>query len=99
MSLRHTVLIRFTDDATEEQVASLATGLDGLPGQIDQVRDYEHGRDAGVREGTWDYAVVAKFDSAADFTDYLRHPAHVKVVRELLEPISAERTSVQFHLG
>jgi hypothetical protein len=98
MSLRHCVLIRFTDDATDGQIAALAAGLDALPREIEQVRAYEHGRDAGVREGTWDYGVVARFDSAEDFTTYLQHPAHVAVVRDLLTPISAERTSVQFPL-
>lgn len=96
MSLRHIVLIRFTDDATRDQVAALSAGLDGLAEEIEQVRHYEHGADAGVREGTWDYGLVAQFDSAEDFTAYLEHPAHVAVVKELLNPISAERTSVQF---
>jgi hypothetical protein len=95
MSLRHMVLIRFTEGTGDDQIAAFATGLDSLPGQIDQIRSYEHGRDAGIRPGSWDYGLVAEFDSPGDFLAYLEHPAHKAVVRDLLDPISAERTSVQ----
>lgn len=98
MSLRHIVLIRFTDAATEEQIEAVSVGLDSLPGKIGQIRSYEHGRDAGVRPATWDYGLVAEFDSAEDFTSYLQHPDHRALVADLLDPISAERASVQFPL-
>lgn len=97
MSLRHIVLIRFENDVTDEQVAAFARGLDGLPGAISQIRSYEHGRDAGIRSGSWDYGLIAEFDSPEDFTSYVNHPAHQQLVDELLNPISATRTSVQFH--
>lgn len=98
MSLRHIVLFRFTDDATDEQVSALAAGLDALPGKIEQIRSYEHGRDVGVRPSSWDYGLVAAFDSAEDFAAYLDHPDHLALVRDLLNPISAERASVQMPL-
>lgn len=95
MSLRHLVLIQFNETATDEKVAALASGLDSLPARIDQIRSYEHGPDAGVRAASWDYGLVAAFDSAEDFTTYLEHPDHQALVRDLLEPISATRASVQ----
>jgi hypothetical protein len=98
MSLRHIVLFRFADHATDEQIDALAAGLDALPGKIGQIRSYEHGRDAGLRQGSWDYGLVAVFDTAEDFAAYLDHPDHRGLVRELLDPISAERASVQFAL-
>lgn len=98
MSLRHIVLIRFTDVTTDEQIAAFSAGLDTLPAKIGQIRSYQHGRDADVRPGTWDYALVAEFASAEDFTAYLEHTDHRALVADLLDPISAERASVQFPL-
>lgn len=98
MSLRHIVLMHFDEDATDVQIAALATGLDSLPGKISQIRSYEHGRDMGVRPASWDYGLVAEFDSADDFTAYVDHPDHQALVRDLLEPITASRVSVQMPL-
>lgn len=98
MSLRHMVLIRFAEATSDEQIEAFSAGLDSLPGKINQIRSYEHGRDADVRPGTWDYGLVAKFDSAEDFVAYLEHPDHQALVADLLNPISAERTSVQIPL-
>lgn len=95
MGLRHIVLIRFNDDASDQQIAALAAGLDTLPGAIHQIRSYQHGRDADVRPGSWDYGLVAEFDSAADLAAYLDHADHRAVVNDLLDPISATRASVQ----
>lgn len=95
MSLRHIVLIQFNETASDEKVAAFAAGLDALPGRIAQIRSYEHGPDADVRSASWDYGLVATFDSAEDFTTYLEHPDHQALVRDLLEPISATRASVQ----
>jgi hypothetical protein len=101
MTIRHAVLFRFDDDATDEQIAALAAGLDTMPaatGAVD-VADYEHGRSLGLNPAGWDYAVVAEFASVEAFTTYRDHPAHRALIRELVEPITAERTSVQFDRG
>jgi hypothetical protein len=98
MALRHILVIRFTDDTTDEQVDEFAAALDGLPQAIPQIRSYRHGRDAGIRESSWDYGLVAEYDSADDFQTYLAHPAHQQIVQEILEPISAQRASVQMTL-
>lgn len=95
MTLRHIVLFRFNQEATDERIAALSTGLDSLPGAIEQIRSYSHGGDAGVRAGSWDYGVVAEFDSVEDFHTYREHPDHQALIRDLVEPITVERASVQ----
>ena len=96
MGVRHAVLFRFADGVTDEQVAALGEGLAGLPSRIAAIRDYRFGPDLGLASTTWDYAVVADFDSAEDFATYRDHPDHRVVVTELVEPICAERIAVQF---
>jgi hypothetical protein len=95
MTVRHIVLFRFTDSASDEQIAALSAGLDALPTAIAEIRSYIHGRDLGLRAGNWDYGVVAQFDSVEDFHVYREHPDHQALVRDLLDPISEERASVQ----
>jgi hypothetical protein len=96
VTIRHIVLIRFTEQTTDEQVDHLASGLNALPEAIPEIRAYWHGRDAGIRDSSWDYAITGNFDSPEDFRTYVDHPAHKALVTERLEPISEQRASVQF---
>ena len=50
----------------------------------------------GLREGNWDYAVVADFDDADGWRAYTAHPAHRQVLVELIEPVVGERAAAQF---
>jgi hypothetical protein len=93
---RHVVLIRLRADATDDQRRAILDGLRGLPAQIPEIRAYEVGADAGLREGNPGIGVVALFDDAGGWQAYLQHPAHVAVVRGAIEPVSTERISIQF---
>jgi hypothetical protein len=95
MSLRHVVLFRFAPETTPDQVAALSEGLSGLPLKIAEIRAYRHGPDAGISATSWDYALIADFDSAEKFQAYRDHPDHVRVIREIIDPMAAERVSVQ----
>ncbi len=94
--LRHVAIFTFASETTPAQVRALMDGLAQLPGQIPEIRDYHFGPDAGLRPGTADFAVVADFDDADAYRRYAEHPAHQELLTALLEPIAAERRSVQF---
>ncbi|WP_182907682.1 Dabb family protein [Microbispora sp. H13382] len=94
---RHVVLLKWTDDATEEQKAEVARRLRELPGVIPELRSYEVGPDAGINQGNFSFAVVADFDSAEDYIVYRDHPAHQDVLKECITPILASRAAVQYH--
>ena len=96
--LRHVVLFTFQDETTEAQKQAAADGLKALPGLIPEIRRYELGRDAGLAAGNHDFALVADFDSEADFRAYAEHPEHVKVVVELIKPVISGRVAVQYRL-
>lgn len=95
MPFRHIVMFKWVDDLDPSHVAVVSARLDTMPGLIDEVRGYRHGADAGVTEGNFDYAVVADFDSEADFLTYRNHPDHVQLIEEVITGRVAQRASVQ----
>jgi hypothetical protein len=98
MAIRHVVMFRFTDDATDEQRRALAAGLATMPaatGAIDDSR-YRHGPDLGINPTSWDYVVVADFATVDGYRTYRDHPDHQALIRDLVAPIVAERASLQY---
>lgn len=98
MTLRHMVLFRFTNEATDEQIAALHAGIASLPEAIPEIGTFHHGPDAKVNDTSWDYAVVGDFDSVEAYETYRDDPFHREVIRERIYPIVAERASVQLML-
>lgn len=96
--LRHVVLLKFVDEATQEQRQAVLDGLASLPPATPAIRSYVFGLDAGIAEGNYDIAVVADFDDAAGYQDYAVHPAHQQVVAERIRPILAARSAVQYEI-
>ena len=93
---RHVVLLKYRPDATVEQKAAVQEGLARLPAAIPLIRNYVYGPDAGVAEGNYDLAVVADFDSRADYLAYQAHPAHVDFMHRCVRPIMESRVAVQY---
>ena len=94
--LRHVALFRFKPETTDEQVEAAIVALSALPDQIDVLRKFRFGSDAGITEGAWDFAVVAVFDNADDYAAYRDDPAHVAMVQNYLAPLIAEAARIQF---
>lgn len=92
---RHCVMFRWKPDVGPEHTARVAAGLDELAG-MEVIRSYRHGADAGLREGNFDYAVVAEFEDVSAWRVYRDDPGHQKLIAELLAPYIAERAAVQF---
>jgi len=96
--LQHVVLFRWRDDITPEAMAAVESGLAGLPAAIPEIRSYRFGADAGIAAGTWDFGIVAGFDSADDWAVYRDHPQHQAFIAERIKPWAAERAAVQFEV-
>ncbi|MEU4720168.1 Dabb family protein [Nonomuraea dietziae] len=95
--IRHIVLLTWTDDATDEQKAAVAKHLGELPAVIPQLRRYDLGSDLGLAAaGNSDFAIIAEFDSVADYEVYRDHPQHHAVINEHIAPIKAGRAAIQF---
>lgn len=95
---RHVVMFRWNDTVDDAHVDAVATGLDRLPDEVPGIVSYQHGPDAGVNEGNYDYVVVGDFASADDYVVYRDHPAHRRFIDELIAGRVAERAAVQYEL-
>lgn len=96
--IRHIAMFTFEDDAPESTVAHLEEGLFLLAQTIEEISAYAYGADLGLREGTWDFAVVADFETPEDFRAYAEHPDHVAFIKERLTPILKNRAALQLEL-
>jgi hypothetical protein len=94
--VRHVAMFRWAEGTSESQVAELQAALAALPAAIPALRDYRVGSDAGLAPGNWDFVVVADVDDAGAWQAYIDHPAHQRVLVELLRPLVGERAAVQF---
>ncbi len=96
---RHVVTFRWNSSATPATLQALSEALATLPGAIPTIRDYRFGPDAGINEGNLDFAVVADFDDIDGYLLYRDHPAHTRIIAELIAPFIETRAAVQFDIG
>lgn len=99
MSFRHVVMFKWADGVGADHAEAVAAGLDGLPGAIDVIRGFRHGRDAGINDGNFDYVLVADFDSADGYVTYRDHPAHKAFVADFITGRVSHRHAVQYALS
>ena len=85
--LRHVVLFKFKDSATEEQVKQIERAFCALPNKVDTIYDFEWGTDVSVenRQQGFTHCFFVTFLSEDDRAKYIPHPAH-KAFGELLGP-------------
>jgi len=96
--IRHIALFKLKEDAPASASKSLEEGLFLLAQTIPQISSYEYGADLGLRQGNFDFAVVADFEDAEAFEAYVQHPDHQEFLKARLTPVLADRVSVQFEL-
>lgn len=93
--------LRKADNAEQEAADRelLRRGLDGmlalnLPGQLAM----NVGTDAGLREGSWDYAITNDWADAESYRGYDLDEEHNRLRREIFVVISAEVARAQFEI-
>jgi predicted NAD/FAD-binding protein len=92
----HVSCFRWVEGTGPDDVEAVTAALRSLPGAVAELRDYRFGPDADLAEGNHDYAVVATFDDRAGYLAYAGHPAHQRVLTEVVRPRLAARAAVQF---
>lgn len=98
MAFRHVVLLTLREDAPTGRAEEIVGALRGLVGEIDALRSYVVGVDAGISPGNATIAVVADTDDRAGWEAYRDHPAHRAIIEELISPVLASRAAVQHQL-
>jgi hypothetical protein len=95
MPFRHVVLLTLVPEVPPGQVEQIVAGMRALPSEIPELRSYVVGIDAGLSPGNATIAVVADTDDRAGWETYRDHPAHQRVISELISPVLAARVAVQ----
>ena len=93
--LRHVVLFRWNDGTEPAHVDRVEAELRAMLDRLDMVRAWTLGRDAGLREGNADMALVVDMDDADAFRRYSADAGHQQILNELILP-ACTRTGVQF---
>jgi len=97
--IRHIAMLTFVDGATDAQVRAVEDALATLPARLPLLLRYEIGPDLGVNPGNASFAVVADFATIDDYLAYRDDPEHQRIISELIRPILAVRTGVQYEIG
>lgn len=98
MPFRHVTMFRWAEHVDLDHVQRVRAAYDELGELASGLRHLTHGADVGVSEGTFDYLVVADFDSVADWRTYRDHPQHVLLVEELVNGHVAEQVAGQLQV-
>ncbi|MDP0491064.1 MAG: Dabb family protein [Verrucomicrobiota bacterium JB023] len=86
-AVRHVVLVKFKEDATEEQIAHIEAEFGKLEDKIETIRGYEWGPafngESGRTKG-YTHCFVVTFDDKEGLAAYGPHEEHQKFVKILL---------------
>lgn len=91
-------MIKYHRDVTGDQKQALLDGLAKMPVVMDFIRRYEFGADLGLSDGTYDFGLVADFDSVNDWRRYLDNPDHQILVHNLIRPIAEDVARLQIEI-
>jgi hypothetical protein len=84
--IKHVVLFKFKDGASEAKTSELIEGYKSLPGKIAVMQHFEWGRDVsveGLNEG-FTHCFITTFADASGRDAYIPHQAHQDYVKVLL---------------
>lgn len=94
--VQHVVLFRWKEGVGPVHVSAATKALATLPALIPQIKSYSFGPNLGINPGTYDFAVVAEFDSADDYLVYRDHPDHRAFIAAYTADFVSERAAIQF---
>jgi hypothetical protein len=94
--IRNVVVGRLKPEADPELLEKGLAGITAL--DIDGMLAVKVGRDAGLREGNWDFAITADFADEAAYRAYDLDEEHNRLRREYFGVVSAETVRIQFTL-
>jgi hypothetical protein len=83
--IKHIVFMKFKAGVTDKDIAELEKGLGGLPGRIQEIKEYQFGRDIVRSERSFDFALVSAFDDLDAMKRYQVNPNHLPVVAKVKE--------------
>ena len=95
---RHVVMLSWNETVDAAYVETVAQQLDALRASIPQIVDYQHGPDAGINAGNFDYVVVGDFADVDDYLVYRDHPDHQAFIAGYIAGRLHSRAAVQYEI-
>ncbi len=96
--IRHVALFKWQPEVSHAQIEAVEEALGTMAGRVATIRDYRFGRDVGLADGNYDFAVVADFDDADGFRAYATDDEHRRVIVDHIQPLVDTVVRIQFAL-
>jgi heme-degrading monooxygenase HmoA len=94
--IRSILLIKFTAEATDEQIEDFGRALGAVP--FEGRRHFEFHRDIRLTDDAMDAAVIADFDDEETYRAWVADPGHQEVRTKFLDPIRAQRDRILYRV-
>jgi heme-degrading monooxygenase HmoA len=94
--IRSILLIKFTAEATDEQIEDFGRALGAVP--FEGRRHFEFHRDIRLTDDAMDAAVIADFDDEETYRAWVADPGHQEVRTTFLDPIRAQRDRILYRV-
>ena len=88
--VEHILLMRWTEEASQEAIDSAVAELRGLKGKIAGIVDLTCGANFSDRAQGYTHGLVMRFTDRAALEAYFPHPEHQRIVQNFINPIRAD---------
>lgn len=98
--IRHIIMLKIKDDATDEQIEAAFQGMKAIKEDQTQIRAFSIGKaqNKSSRKPRYNVAMVMDFDNFDDLDRYNKSQAHDNAVQKYLVPIVEHITGVDYDL-
>lgn len=88
--IAHIVLLRWTENASQEAIDAAMTELRTLKDKIPGIVEVTSGTNFSERAKGFTHGLIFHFKDRAALAGYLPHPEHQRVVQKILTPIRGD---------
>src|SRR5262249_11503833 len=90
LMVEHIVLLRWTEEASQEAIDNVIAELRGLKGKIAEILDFSCGANFADGAKGYTHGLAARFADRAALRAYLQHPEHQRVMHDFINPIRGD---------
>ena len=96
--VEHILLMRWTEEASEEAIDNALTELRGLKSKISGIVDLSVGANFSERAKGYTHGLVIRFADRAALDAYFPHAEHQRVVQNFISPIRADTLILDYEI-
>jgi hypothetical protein len=96
--VEHIVLLRWTEEASQETIDTVEAELRGLKGKIAGIVDLSCGANFSSLSKGYTHGLVVRFTDRAALEAYAAHPEHQRIVQNFINPIRADVLAFDYEI-